>query len=232
MSAALVRAAQDAGAAASRGEVSDRNAAGATARALQTAAENCRRAAQMLGDGRRAAELFVQRNVGVASGNALASGSTHGTSRSQSPVDSLEQYGLVITGTESGGYNFLAHTDAAGTLGSQVGAVPGYKDVVIHGNASSLGSHDGPDLPIPLLADVIRSQPDYSGGPVRLLACSAGASGSGPAQELANALGEPVLAASDTIHLVRRSSGVVMTVGPNPFTNTGQWRIFYPERDN
>jgi hypothetical protein len=65
----------------------------------------------------------------------------------------------------------------------------------------------------------------WKGGPIRLLACEAGADGAVTAQGLADLLGTTVMAPSDVLWIDFVGN---MTIGPNDLTNTGEWRIFTP----
>jgi hypothetical protein len=77
------------------------------------------------------------------------------------------------------------------------------------------------------LATYIQKQADYGGSAVRLVSCKTGACEVGFAQNLANKLGVPVKAPTDNLHLF--PSGKIV-IGPNQFTNTGEWKIFTPTK--
>ncbi|MBX6750749.1 MAG: hypothetical protein IRY85_13940 [Micromonosporaceae bacterium] len=113
-------------------------------------------------------------------------------------------------------------------MAAELEGVPGFTDVIIHGNPYSFGSENGPDVTPADLADVVRATPQLVGRPLRLLSCSAGRLDDGAAQQLADEIGQPVMAATDIVHLVGRPGRVRMVVGPNEWTNTGEWRVFYP----
>ena len=73
----------------------------------------------------------------------------------------------------------------------------------------------------------MKNNPEYSGGPVRLISCSTGAKQNGIAQQLSNKLGVKVLAPSDTLYIYPNGSTVI---GPNAYTDTGRWELFVPRK--
>lgn len=81
--------------------------------------------------------------------------------------------------------------------------LPGHYDVVVHGSPNSVAWKDvhgqWHGLTPQQLAARIRAQSDYTGGPVRLNACNVGRLPNGFAQQLANELGQPVVAPNRTI---------------------------------
>ena len=105
-------------------------------------------------------------------------------------------------------------------------------DVVVHSDARNFWVKTGPGtldwakVPAYRVADFMR-QNGYRGGPVRLIACSAGMCSNGAAQKLANELNTAVKAATDKIHIYPDGR---MTVGPTPTSNTGTWVWFGPRR--
>ncbi|MBP3459528.1 MAG: RHS repeat-associated core domain-containing protein, partial [Lachnospiraceae bacterium] len=111
---------------------------------------------------------------------------------------------------------------------TKISPVEGYTDVVIHGTSDSFGVwHNGKWEYINQrsLATFLKNNPEYNGGAVRLISCSTGAKPDGIAQQLANKLGVDVLAPSDTLYIYQNGSTVI---GPNPYTNTGDWKLFMP----
>ncbi|MBT1189289.1 hypothetical protein HET69_36220 [Streptomyces sp. CJ_13] len=116
---------------------------------------------------------------------------------------------------------------------------PGYHDVVIHGNnegffepgrvnAAGKGFSAGDTSPAHI-AEAIRNNPGYTGGPVRLVSCHTGTIGPGvteipAAQNIANQLGTPVLAPTNKV-------GVGRDLGPGQTPEIfggGYWRLFLP----
>lgn len=82
---------------------------------------------------------------------------------------------------------------------------------------------------------MIRADKNYSGGPVRLIACSAGKHENGAAQQLSNILGVEVLAPTDTLYV----NGVgEMAIAASMFDASAvfvgikdglPWKSFFPD---
>ena len=116
---------------------------------------------------------------------------------------------------------------------------PGYHDVVVHGEPDGLFrpglvGADGKNYPANFthpaqIADAVRHNPHYDGGPVRLVSCHTGAvdplAGVSPAaQQVADALGVPVMAPTNAVGVDRYGP-----VGQTPvIRDGGQWKIYYP----
>ncbi|MFD3428759.1 toxin glutamine deamidase domain-containing protein [Nocardia fluminea] len=115
----------------------------------------------------------------------------------------------------------------------------GYHDVVVHGNDRGFfmpGSRNAAGVDFPVgevhpthLAEAIRNKPSYSGQPIRLISCHSGRVRDGlhdvpAAQQLANALGGPVMAPTDEVGIYpNRGEGQQPEV-----QNGGYWRVFLP----
>jgi len=112
---------------------------------------------------------------------------------------------------------------------------PGYHDVVVHGRQDGLmypgrvdaggANLNGSATHPAQIADAVRNNPGYGGGPVRLISCHSGRAVSGgtpAAQEVADRLGVNVLA--PTTRVGRSAAGE-----PTLFGN-GKWRTFSPRR--
>ncbi|MFF5013969.1 WXG100 family type VII secretion target [Streptomyces sp. NPDC001165] len=120
----------------------------------------------------------------------------------------------------------------------RVARMPGVHDVVVH------GTNEGVFLPGRIntagrtitdfevhpnhIVDAIRSNPNYHGGPVRLISCHSGADAKPPAlplgQSVANELGVPVYAPTNKV-------GTSAELGLNQtptIGNNGYWRIYLP----
>ncbi|WP_368396471.1 hypothetical protein [Streptomyces sclerotialus] len=115
----------------------------------------------------------------------------------------------------------------------------GYHDVVVHGNnqgffepgrvnEAGAGFPAGDTHPTHI-ADAIRANPSYDGGPVRLVSCHTGTVAEGAldipaAQSVANELGVPVMAPTNKV-------GVSGRLGPGQTPTIfggGYWRTFLP----
>jgi RHS repeat-associated protein len=100
----------------------------------------------------------------------------------------------------------------------------GEHDVVAHGSRD--GFLETPDGPVNggQLVDGILNNPNYNGGPLRLMVCHSGAESSGIAQQIANEMGVTVRAPTDRV-------GTSPLLGPGQIPqidNGGYWRTFLP----
>jgi hypothetical protein len=117
---------------------------------------------------------------------------------------------------------------------------PGFHDVVVHGETNGLVrpgviGEDGGDYPANFthpnqVADAIRSNPAYTGGPVRMVVCHSGtvdpAADASPAgQVVANSLGVPVKAPTDAIGINRYGPAQQVP----RIRDGGTWVTFYPQ---
>jgi hypothetical protein len=94
----------------------------------------------------------------------------------------------------------------------------GVHDVVVHGNGTDFLADGLPTHPAQI-AEAVRSNPNYAGGPVCALSCGAAC---GPAQELADELGAHVLAPTSRVGTPRFGPpSVVLERG-------GEWQWFAP----
>jgi hypothetical protein len=121
----------------------------------------------------------------------------------------------------------------------KVRSEPGFHDVIVHGTDEGMfqpGRVDASGADFPAndthpnhIADAIRDNPDYDGGPVRLVACHTGrinpdVGGVPAAQQVADALGVPVTAPTDAV-------GVSRHLGPDQvprIRDGGKWVTFLP----
>ncbi|MGW1986785.1 putative T7SS-secreted protein [Streptomyces collinus] len=100
----------------------------------------------------------------------------------------------------------------------------GEHDVVAHGSRD--GFLETPNGPVNggQLVDAVRNNPNYNGGPLRLMVCHSGADSSGIAQQIANEMGVTVRAPTDRV-------GTNPLLGPGQIPqidNGGYWRTFLP----
>ena len=106
---------------------------------------------------------------------------------------------------------------------------PGYTDVVVHGgknDVSILHNNEWVKLDHRRLTNLLKHDKEYNKTKsIRLISCSTGAHDGSFAQNLANKLGVPVKAPTDTLWV--HPSGK-MTIGSSPFKNTGKWIIYKP----
>jgi filamentous hemagglutinin len=113
---------------------------------------------------------------------------------------------------------------AAGWVKPQKGVF----DLVVHGEASGffVQTADGNWTKISTnnLSQYMKAN-GYAGEPVRLISCGTGACNATAAQKLANQIGAPVTAPSDTVWIHPNGT---LTVGPNQNVNSGTWNSFSP----
>lgn len=123
----------------------------------------------------------------------------------------------------------------------------GYDDVTMHTDAGkTFGYFDASgeeagrwsSMTVDELAESLRDDPGYSGGPIRLISCSAGKYSDGLAQQLANKMGVEVLAPDQDVY-IDRFGGYTLARNDdhhylivNGFAKeTGSWVSFVPDRD-
>lgn len=126
---------------------------------------------------------------------------------------------------------FVNRMDELFKNAQKVKQIPGYEDVVVHGDKYGFVFKDanGTETNVSVLefAKVLRESPDYHGGAIRLLSCETGAEDGFAAQHLANALCVEVMAPSDMLYVWPDGE---ITIGPDPLTNNGEWIIFKPRK--
>lgn len=114
----------------------------------------------------------------------------------------------------------------------KVKPIDGYEDIAIHGDWSGFSINDSNGNEIESytpkeFAEILKEDPNYHGGNVRLLSCETGAKGAVAAQQLADALNVDVLAPTDVLFIDFNGK---MTIGPDEYTNSGDWKLFKPRR--
>lgn len=115
----------------------------------------------------------------------------------------------------------------------RVKKIEGFTDVAVHGSPDSIMvcvKKNGRDQEIVLdhrrLAKFLKADEGYGRGKIRLLSCKTGSPTGTFAQNLANKMGVTVRALSDTLFIFPNGK---MVIGPNMFTNTGQWVDYRPQ---
>lgn len=114
----------------------------------------------------------------------------------------------------------------------KVKPIDGYEDIAIHGDWSGFSINDSNGNEIESytpkeFAEILKEDPNYRGGNVRLLSCETGSKGAVAAQQLADALNVDVLAPTDVLFIDFNGK---MTIGPDEYTNSGDWKLFKPRR--
>ncbi|WP_234445389.1 hypothetical protein [Streptomyces rimosus] len=118
----------------------------------------------------------------------------------------------------------------------RVRRVPGLHDIVVHGTdeGTFIAGHMNPagkmkttyHISPHQVVEAIRNNPNYTGGPVRLVSCHSGAGAEPLGQSVANELGVRVYAPTNRIG-VDRKLGIQEPV----IDKGGYWRIFLPITD-
>lgn len=109
--------------------------------------------------------------------------------------------------------------------------IDGYEDMVIHGDQYGFELRDLNDeiasqYTPEEFAEILRNDPNYHGGNIRLISCSTGRGNDCAAQKLANELGVNVISPTDTVWVFEDGD---MVVGETEFENTGTWLLFKPK---
>lgn len=128
--------------------------------------------------------------------------------------------------------------DPAVRNGMRVEPLPDYYDVVGHGYPDFMVNADKTKkLTAKQVADIIRAQPDYSGGSIRLISCDTGTCPTGFAQQLANEMNVEVLGAHGKVNVNDSGKMIVydpiITIEGNKFIRKpgpGIWRTFLPSK--
>jgi len=123
---------------------------------------------------------------------------------------------------------YFNSSDPLSKRAKKVKPIDGYEDIFIHGDATGFTVYDANGREAARytpreFADVLKQDPNYHGGPIRLCSCGTGAKDSISAAALARQLGVDVLAPSDTlwIHADGR-----MNIGADEFDDSGEWILF------
>ena len=122
--------------------------------------------------------------------------------------------------------NYTPFSDPFGLGASAAEPEAGFQDVIIHGTPDDFGNSpgswdNGGNLSPQQLGQQIANDPNYEGGPLRLISCGTGSCGASAAQNLANELGVPVLAPSSTVYSY--------LTGALNVANDGGWGLFLPK---
>lgn len=114
----------------------------------------------------------------------------------------------------------------------------GFFDVIAHGSPSSIKIyHNGKELYIShrTLSNILKHDPNYKGGAIRLLSCNTGSDAGQFAQNLANKLGIPVKAPTEIIwawpngaHFIAK--GLNGSITDPDYTKRGHFKTFYPQK--
>jgi hypothetical protein len=152
----------------------------------------------------------------------------NGTTRlDHPPASRLPHGGAPAAGARS---NFTATGDTYGRYAAKAQPLAGHHDVIVHGDPTGFGAtpsawKQGTNFDHRVLANRLKHDPTYKGGPIRLMSCKTGAPSATAAQNLANKLGVNVLAPSDTVWAYPSGK---LSIGPTANAGTGSWVNFKP----
>ena len=143
---------------------------------------------------------------------------------------------LGVANSENSGIisasRYFNSSDILYEYSKKVKPIDGYEDIAIHGDWSGFSINDSNGNEIESytpkeFAEILKEDPNYHGGNVRLLSCETGSKGAVAAQQLADALNVDVLAPTDVLFIDFNGK---MTIGPDEYTNSGDWKLFKPRR--
>ena len=168
--------------------------------------------------------------AGLRAGAKAAADGAASASGGRSLLSSIKGFFGLSRPTSAGRTVFMEATDGFTINSAKSTAVDGFHDVVAHGSPQDFGAtpyswQQGKNFDAKAMADYLRADPGYAGGPIRLLSCSTGKLADGAAQQLADELGVEVLAPTDTLWAF--STGR-LTVGPDAISATGTFKSFHP----
>ena len=123
---------------------------------------------------------------------------------------------------------YFNHAEPILINSKKVKPIDGYEDVFIHGDENGFATNDSDgnlcNMYTPReFAEILKNDPNYHGGDIRLCSCKTGAEGAIAAKALARQLGVNILAPSDTLWIHMDGT---MTIGADQFMNDGQWILF------
>ena len=123
---------------------------------------------------------------------------------------------------------YFNHSDPIYEYAKKVKSIKGYEDVFIHGDADGFSIFDADGRQAARytprdFADILRQDPNYRGGDIRLCSCGTGAADSISAKTLAYQLGVNILAPSDTLWILPDGG---LSIGAKPTSDTGKWILF------
>ena len=112
----------------------------------------------------------------------------------------------------------------------------GYEDIVCHGDRYSLVfkdmNGDESNVSAKEFVDILKQNPDYKGGNIRLIACEVGAGEGIVPQYIANELGVKVLAPTEVVNVFPNGDMCVANDIQDALqkNETGEWKMFVPKR--
>ncbi|MER6787917.1 hypothetical protein ABT330_25390 [Streptomyces sp. NPDC000658] len=129
------------------------------------------------------------------------------------------------------GINLMDEGDVFGEVAAaKTSAKAGYYDVIIHGSKTDFGSsmdawEKGTNISHRVLAQILRQDEGWTGGPIRLISCNTGSCGATAAQNLSNKLGVQVLAPTEKVWIFGNGR---LRVSDKSSGKLGEWKLFEP----
>ena len=128
---------------------------------------------------------------------------------------------------------YVNSADDLSTYAKKIKKIDGYEDIIIHGSPMEFELRDLNDDVASIytpkeLAEILREDPNYHGGDIRLLSCEAGKGDNCAAQLLANELGVKVMAPTETLSVF--FDGTIDIKNSKTYKK-GYWKVFEPKKE-
>ena len=123
---------------------------------------------------------------------------------------------------------YFNHSEPIYEVAEKVIPIEGYEDIFIHGDETGFSINDSDGIMIDEytpreFAEILRNDPNYHGGDIRLCSCCTGAVNAIAAKTLAHQLEVNVLVPTDTLWI--HQTGTI-TIGRDAIINDGHWSLF------
>ena len=137
---------------------------------------------------------------------------------------------------------YMNRDDLCFPIASKIEPKPGFEDFLIHGQPNKVEHQTVNGQWVEYspqdFADIIRNDPEYHGGNIRLLACQSGRLDGGFAQQLADIMQVQVLAPTEILWLSKdgdtflSDSAVLAELWEQgeKVIETGRWKLFLPRK--
>lgn len=127
---------------------------------------------------------------------------------------------------------YINSSDDLYEIAKNIKPIDGYEDIVIHGDSTGFEIRGKDDVTVSQyspreFADILREDPNYHGGNIRLISCESGKGDLCAAQMLANQLQVDVMAPNKLAWVFPNGE---IVIGETEFENTGEWVVFKPQR--